>query len=276
MAYVYTLEPVPVTRRYRNLLLTERTERQLGARVFEQVKQQSLGNRTLLRPSDARTQRVRRVGKRIAVAVERLRKKLATSGEAHRHLRALDWEFIVVNSEQVNAFVVPGGKVCVFSGLLRRCRSDDELATVIGHEAAHVVARHTNENLTTGALFTAIRLMLALALDVSFLGSAAVSVLFELPMSRRNELEADRIGLELMSDACYDPRASARVYAMLGDGGADHMTFLSTHPPSQARIEQIKKLTPGAIEKFERQCGSMRSRLIPGGVSRLSNSSVVL
>ena len=181
-AYVYTLEPVSVTHRYRNLLLSERAERALGARVFEGVKREALANRTLLRSSDPRSQRVRRVGKRVAAAVERLRQKLAKTGEAHRHLRALNWEFIVINSDEVNAFVVPGGKVCVFSGLLRRCRSDDELATVIGHEAGHVVARHTNENVTTGAFFTAIRLMLALALDVSFLGSAAVSVLFELPM----------------------------------------------------------------------------------------------
>ena len=94
--------------------------------------------------------------------------------------------------------------------------------------------------------------------------------------SRRNEFEADRIGLELMSDACYDPRASARVYAMLGGGGADHMKLLSTHPPSEERIEQVVKLTPSAVERFENQCGSIRSRLIPSNMSRMSSSNVVL
>lgn len=267
MGYVCTLEEVPVTGRYHSLLLTVGAERALGTQTFETVKRDAAANRRLLSPNDPRSRRVRRVGKRIAVAVERLRRRQAAlrgRTVAHRHLRDLQWEFIIIDSNDINAFVVPGGKVAVFTGLLNRCRSDDELATVIGHEAAHVIARHTNENISAGAVFTALKIMIMLMLDFSLLGSAAVSVLFELPMSRRNETEADRIGLELMTDACFDPRAASRVYAMLGQGGAElkQAKFLSTHPHSDERVADIQKLLPQTLERFEQRCGRHRDMFL--------------
>ena len=108
------------------------------------------------------------------------------------------------------------------------------------------------------AIFTALKLMIALALDFSMIGSATIAVLFELPLSRRNELEADRIGLSLMADACYNPRAAPRVYAMLG--GGDRMAkFLCTHPPSQERVSQIRSLLPSAEAQFRKNdCGRLR------------------
>lgn len=139
---------MPVTGRYHNIILSVDAERALGRRVYNQVKQEAQQSRTLLPDNDARVMRVRRVGRRVAKAVERLRRQLHETSKRTKHLDRLEWEFSVVHSPQVNAFVVPGGKVCVFTGLLNKCRTDDELATVIGHEAAHVIARHTAENIT--------------------------------------------------------------------------------------------------------------------------------
>ena len=139
---------VPVTGRYHNIVLSVDAERALGRRVYNQVKQEARQNRSLLPDNDARVVRVRRIGRRVAKAVERLRRHLQAQSLTTKHLEKLEWEFSVVDSAQVNAFVVPGGKVCVFTGLLNKCRTDDELATVIGHEAAHVIARHTAENIT--------------------------------------------------------------------------------------------------------------------------------
>lgn len=152
-------------------------------------------------------------------------------------------------------------QVCVYTGLLNSvCRNDDELATVIAHEAAHVCARHTSENITSGALFTLAKVAVALLLDVSLMSSAAISLLFELPMSRRNEFEADRIGLFVMADACYDPRAAARVYGKLG--GADQSKYFSTHPPSSERVEQVRSLLPAAVSHYERKHCAARRRTL--------------
>jgi len=141
------------------------------------------------------------------------------------------------------------------------CRTDDEIATVLAHEAAHVCARHTSENLTSGALFTIMKVAVALLLDISLMGSAAISLLFELPMSRRNELEADRIGLSLMADACFDPRAAVRVYSKLG--GADRQSkYFSTHPPSSDRVEQVRSLLPAAISHYDKKNCTARRRAL--------------
>ena len=111
------------------------------------------------------------------------------------------------------------------------------------------------------ALFTIMKVAVALLLDISLMGSAAISLLFELPMSRRNELEADRIGLSLMADACFDPRAAVRVYSKLG--GADRQSkYFSTHPPSSDRVEQVRSLLPAAISHYDKKNCTARRRAL--------------
>ena len=110
VAYVYTLERVPIAGRFHNGALSRDAERKLGSRTYEQVKEEARANGTLLPANHPQAQRVRRVGKRVAQAVERLRKHETSSSGVH-HLKDLEWEFLVVASNQVNAFVVPGGKV---------------------------------------------------------------------------------------------------------------------------------------------------------------------
>jgi len=169
------------------------------------------------------------------------------------------WEVTVFESEQVNAFALPGGKMGVYTGLLDVAENADQLAAVVGHEIAHVMAEHANERMSTqmatvvglGALRVAAgddpdrqRAMAALGLG------AQVGII--LPFSRLHESEADEIGLELMANAGFDPRASVALWQNMAEAGGDEPPeFLSTHPSKNRRIDDLRKAMPSALYLYE-------------------------
>lgn len=159
------------------------------------------------------------------------------------HLKLMKWEILVVDKDIVNAFCLPGGKIVVYTGLLRRFPSDAEVATVLGHEVSHVVARHSAERLTRHFFLTIIELFfLAFFYAPDLVRS--VSVLFlELPFSRSQELEADHIGLLLMAAAGYDPQVAPRLYQKLGElsGSSDLLQYVTTHPSGKKRGDRLTK-----------------------------------
>jgi len=169
------------------------------------------------------------------------------------------WEVTVFDSEAVNAFALPGGKMGVYTGLLRVAENQHQLAAVIGHEIAHVMAEHANERMSTqfatvvglGALQVAAgddperqRLMAALGVG------AQVGII--LPFSRLHESEADEIGLELMATAGFDPEQSVELWRnMAKAGGSSPPEFLSTHPSRDRRIEDLQAAMPRALYWYE-------------------------
>lgn len=168
------------------------------------------------------------------------------------------WEVVVFQDDSANAFALPGGKIGVHSGLLKVAKTQDQLATVIGHEVAHVLADHGNERVST-AFATESGLQLASVLAgasssptqqqlFGLLGvGAQVGVL--LPFSRAQESEADLVGLDLMASAGFDPRQSVDLWrSMAAAGGAGVPEFLSTHPGSQTRIRDLQERIPQALE----------------------------
>ncbi|KAL6514165.1 hypothetical protein OROHE_019152 [Orobanche hederae] len=168
-----------------------------------------------------------------------------------RHLEGLDWEVVVVDYTFIkNAYALPGGKIVVYKGLLKICESDAQVATVIGHEVGHVVARHYAERFTK-LLWFIIGMMILLAGSTSSAHPPhpeATKKLAELvlnPCSRSNEKEADYIGLLLMASAGYDPREAPKVYEMLDphdDSSADFFSELfSTHPRGKKRVAALSK-----------------------------------
>lgn len=172
-----------------------------------------------------------------------------------------DWEVVVFDSETVNAFALPGGKIGVYKGLLKVAETPDQLAAVLGHEVGHVLAHHGNErvsqNFAVGqtlaildswmsAKNTANRQTLMSALG---LGSQ-VGVL--LPFSRLHESEADRIGLELMAQAGFNPNDSVKLWQNMGkDGGKQPPEFMSTHPSHDTRIDQLKAAIPQVMPLYK-------------------------
>ncbi len=195
---------------------------------------------------------VRRVGNDIKEAVEVYYRAQGKSSE----LRNFAWEFNVVNDPTVNAFCMPGGKVVVYTGILRVTQNEDALAVVMGHEIAHALAHHGNERMSQMLMaqlgLTSLQVALAnkpaqtreLLMAAAGVGTQ-VGVL--LPFSRKHESEADEIGLYLMTMAGYNPNEAAPFWNRMNSaGGGAPPEFLSTHPDPSKRSERLRQLAPKA------------------------------
>ncbi len=200
---------------------------------------------------------VKRVGQRISRATEAF---LRESGFEHR-IKDLQWEFTLFDDDKVaNAWCLPGGKVGVYTGILKYTRNEAGLAVVIGHEVAHAIAEHGNERLSQGLLLEFGGAVLSAALSQR---PAATRQLFDLvygigasiglvlPYSRLHEEEADRIGLVLMARAGYDPREAVGFWErMRADEKTRLPQFLSTHPAPDTRIAYIRSYIPEAMKYY--------------------------
>ncbi|MCE2617388.1 M48 family metallopeptidase [Phocaeicola oris] len=193
---------------------------------------------------------VTRVGKRIATATEQYLRNNGMSKE----IKDFAWEFNLVNSSEVNAFCMPGGKIVVYEGLLPLVSNDDDLAVVLGHEVAHAVAKHSNERMSQqiaaeyGATILDATLSNSSAI-VQGLGSMVYGLGAQygvmLPFSRKHESEADYMGLILMTMAGYNPNNAVTFWEkMSANGKGNAPQFLSTHPSDASRIKSIQKHLP--------------------------------
>ncbi|PIA49832.1 hypothetical protein AQUCO_01300521v1 [Aquilegia coerulea] len=175
--------------------------------------------------------------------IDKSRKKAHEKGlkSATRHLDGLNWEVLVVDEPVVNAFCLPGGKIVVFTGLLQHFRTDAEVATIIGHEVAHAVARHSAEGLTKNMWLGIIQIVLLQFVSMPDLVNAMSNLLLRLPFSRRMEMEADYIGLLLVASAGHDPRIAPQVYEKLDkiSGESALKDYLSTHPSGKKRARLL-------------------------------------
>jgi predicted Zn-dependent protease len=250
----FACSTVPVTGRRQLNLIPAST---INSMSFQNYQQFLSEHKVLRGTEDARM--VKRIGERTQSAVERY---FAGEGMSDQ-LRGYAWEFNLVEDDLVNAWCMPGGKVVVYTGILPVTRDEAGLAVVMGHEIAHAIANHGNERMSQGliaefggmALSELIKNKPAEAqnLFMSAFGIGAnVGVL--LPFSRRQESEADHLGLIFMAMAGYDPRVAVDFWKRMADqkGGAAPPEFLSTHPSDQTRIRKIQELIPDAMNYFKK------------------------
>ena len=171
------------------------------------------------------------------------------------------WEFNLVKSEEVNAWCMPGGKVAVYTGILPVTLNDAGLATVMGHEIAHAVARHSAERYSQQMIAQGIGSLAGAAVTKTESGKAIFDQVFGvgaqagvlLPNSRRQESEADRLGLTFMAMAGYDPAQSVYFWERMSAGKSGSTPeFLSTHPSDATRINDIKKYLPEALAYYKK------------------------
>ncbi len=201
---------------------------------------------------------VDRIGKKMSVAVQNY---LQSIGQTEL-VNGWQWQFNLVNNNQANAWCMPGGKVVVYSGILPLTQNEAGLATVMGHEIAHAVARHGNERMSQqlaaqagGQTLSALigtKPGVAGQLFNTAIGLGSQGVL--LKFSRDQESEADKMGLIFMALAGYNPNEAVNFWSrMAAKGGQQPPEFLSTHPSDQTRINNIKKWLPEAMKYYKPQ-----------------------
>lgn len=200
---------------------------------------------------DARAQQVTKVGSRIQQAVE----AYMSQNNMGKDLKNFKWAFNTINEDIINAWCMPGGKVVVYTGLLPYSQTEAGLAVVMGHEIAHAIARHGNERMSQGLLVGMGGLVLQEALkekkqetQLLFLGLYIVGskLAYELPNSRMQESEADKLGLIFMSMAGYNPEEAVPFWQRMSTAnkGLKLPEFLSTHPSDDTRIKKLSALIP--------------------------------
>jgi predicted Zn-dependent protease len=234
---------VSETGRRQLILLGAGEEAQLGLTSFEQMKKE------MPISNDAAAKAlVEKVGRRIAAAST---------------LTNAQWEFVVFDSKEANAFCLPGGKVGVYTGILPITKDEAGLATVIGHEVAHATARHGAERLSNQMLLQTGGKAVGAAVsatDPRWQGVASTvyglgaNVGYALPHSRNQESEADRIGLRYMARAGYNPEAAVEFWQRFAEynksSGSGTPWFLRTHPLDDTRIQRIREWIPEAKREY--------------------------
>jgi predicted Zn-dependent protease len=205
------------------------------------------------------TQMVKRIGGRVQNAVERYFAQKNMSEQ----LADYRWEFNLVESKEVNAWCMPGGKVVVYTGILPVTQTEAGLAVVMGHEIAHAIAQHGGERMSQELLVQLGGMALSTALDKEpektkqlWMGAYGLGAQFGalLPYSRLHESEADHLGLIFMSMAGYNPNEAVTFWGRMAasNQGQAPPEFMSTHPSDATRIEDLKKEIPEAMQYYQK------------------------
>lgn len=170
-----------------------------------------------------------------------------------------NWEFALIDENSVNAFCLPGGKVAVYTGIVSVAENNAALAAVVGHEVAHATLRHASERMSQNLLLQTGLSLISVTFATSEYQSLIAAALgigttygVELPFSRYHEAEADRLGLEYMARAGYDPREAIGLWQRMGEaGGGRPPEILSTHPDPINRAKDLEKHMGKALEIYQ-------------------------
>ena len=232
-------------------------EKVLGLQAYEEILQQE-------RPVDPNSQvarQVREIAQRLIAKIPEVEDALAAeNGMQASHIeKAFDWDVTVLQSEQANAFCLPGGKMAVYTGLLPVAQNADAVAIVMGHEISHALMRHGAQRMTEQKLAQIGQMAGAMSgMDQSQM-QAVMSIYGygrALPYARKQETQADEMGLMLAAAACYNPQEAVplwqRMEQMAGGGGQPE--FASTHPDPGTRIEALQGLMPKAMAYQQKFC----------------------
>ena len=236
-------------------------EKALGLQAYEDI----LSKERPVDPNSQVAQQVREIAKRLIAKVPEVEAALAAENgkQPNRAWQSFEWDVNVIQSDQANAFCLPGGKMAVYTGLLPVAQNADAVAVVMGHEIAHALLRHGAQRMSQqklGQLGQMAGAMSGMDPQQQQMMQAAMGYGYLLPYARKHETEADAVGLMLAAAACFDPEASVPLWERMSQasGGQAPPEFSSTHPNPGTRIQNLQALMPKAMEyrrKFCRQAG---------------------
>ena len=237
--------------------LSAEDEKSLGLQAYQQI----LAQERPMDPDAPISRQVRNIAERLLAKVEVVEAALAAEHglEPSRFSADFEWEVNVIQSDQANAFALPGGKMAVYTGLVPVARTEDALAVVMGHEIAHALLRHGAQRMAQQRLSQigqAAGAFSGMDPQQQQMVMAAMGYGYLLPYARKHETEADEVGLMLAAAACFDPAESVPLWERMGQasGGQAPPEFASTHPNPGTRIANLQALMPKALEYRTRFC----------------------
>lgn len=232
-------------------------EEALGLQAFQEILQQEQP----VDPNSQISQQIRTIAARLVDKIDEVEGSLAKEHgmEAGNFARDFNWQVVVLNSQQANAFALPGGKMAVYTGLVPVAQNADGMAVVMGHEIAHALMRHGAQRMSRGKLEQMAAMGAAAGgVDPGIQQAvfSAYGVTSQLPYARGHESSADEVGLMLMAAACFNPDEAVPLWERMAaqSGGNSGPEFASTHPSPQSRIEHLRSLLPKAHEYRQRFC----------------------
>jgi predicted Zn-dependent protease len=260
---LYACSSVPITGRRQLNLVSDQEVLTLSLQEYKDYIQaaQKSTNKTNIAL-------VEKVGKNIADAVGVFYK----SNGQEDFLKDYSWEFNLIDDPQVNAFCMPGGKIVVYTGILPITQDETGLAVVLGHEVAHAIAKHANERMSQQVVAQYGAAAVGTLLDkasstVKTIGQTVYGLGAQygvmLPYNRKQETEADHLGLVFMAIAGYNPEAAVPFWSRMAQQGTAVPEFMSTHPSDKTRIEDIRKELPEALEVYNSLHGSGKATTTP-------------
>lgn len=250
--YLYNLNEAPFTHRYRFLWVPYWMEKKIGDYSYSQIISQFRGQ--LLPSSDPQYRKIREImNKLLATAIDN-----TPDPKQAAHLKSLDWSISIIQvqdprKEPPNAFILPNGKIFIFSSIFPICKNEDGLATVLAHELSHQLAHHSSEQLSKQPIYIALSTALYAATGISWFNDLLIAGLLQMPSSREMESEADRIGCELMARSCFNIHEAVSFWGRMENWekqaapmarGGMLQEFLSTHPNTTKRVSDIQKWMP--------------------------------
>ena len=252
--YFMNQETVPLTGRSQLRTMEPAQEMALGLQSYQQI----LSDSRVVSANEPVVQAVSNIGDRLAKTADQM--LIAETGKPS----GFDWTVNVIDSEQANAFALPGGYSAVYTGLIPIAENENGLAVIMGHEIAHALAHHGAERMAQQNMQRIVGAGVSLGAGGMDIGAqrAVMGVFggisqygYALPFSRKHESEADYIGLVLVARACYDPREAPRLWERMGaNAGATPPEFQSTHPSPDTRVADFKRWMPEAIQIYNQNC----------------------
>jgi predicted Zn-dependent protease len=237
--------------------ISPQDEKALGLQAYQEI----LAQESPVDPNSQISRQVREIAQRLIVKIPEVEDALAAEHDMQaQHIeKSFDWDVTVLQSDQANAFCLPGGKMAVYTGLVPVAQNADAMAIVMGHEITHALLRHGAQRMTeqklaqlgqmAGAMSGMDQQQMQMAMAVYGYGRS-------LPYARKQESQADEMGLMLAAAACYNPEEAIALWERMGQasGGQAPPEFSSTHPSSATRIANLKALMPKAQEYRKRFC----------------------